>query len=168
MTNIIETRSCGSCNSTGKAYGARKCELCSGTGRVVEPNYPAILALITTGRGASKGKRRIYSSFPSKLLRTRFSDPLHGAAYYVWRMARFSGGIDVTMPFTAIIVLRGHPWMKELNAFADAIAGKSFGTDMAGALRWASALGYDTSKALATEPNLPPTAYPCGPEKMKG
>jgi hypothetical protein len=162
----VEKRDCGACETTGKKYG-RVCDICGGAGRVAEPDYSAIIALITTARGANNGKRRVYSSYPKALMQTRFTNPIHGAAYYVWRMARFAGGVDVTMPFTATIVLRGHPWQRELDAFADEFAKRAYGTDRAGALRWAGAFGHDVTEALQ-DPALPPTAFPGGPEKMKG
>lgn len=54
-------------------------------------------------------------------------------AYYVWRMARFNGGIDMTMPMSADLVVRGDPFRAKLDALADAVAKRAFGLDMSAA-----------------------------------
>jgi hypothetical protein len=98
-----------------------------------------------------------------KGLRLRSAKPDQGTilgrrAAYVWRWARFHGGADVTMPCT--VDNAGDPWGKDLDVIADRVARHVFGTDMAAAHRWGTALGL-TSSAPA---GLPASAYAGGPE----
>jgi hypothetical protein len=83
---------------------------------------------------------------------------LDNRAYYVWRMARFSGGADVTMPVLASIRVGGDPERDNLDVMADRAAERYFGTCLAGAHRWSSAL-----RGTAAPDGLPPSAYPGGP-----
>jgi hypothetical protein len=138
----------------GKTYPETrtKCASCFGAGKFGEPNFKDILDLILAKQGKNKGK-----------LRT--SRPAHAPtilacrAYYVWRMARFHGGADVTMPITASFFVRGDPYYEMLDAMADAVACASFGTDLAAAHRWGRALG----KIPSDLPGLPASAYEGGP-----
>lgn len=125
-----------------------KCYDCDGTGFFHPIDVPAIMAAI-------KGRKGLRSSRPSR-------DKGH-RAYYVWRMARFHGGVDVTMPFMASLDCGNDPFRAELDAIADHVAKAVFGTDLAAAYRWGSALGMIDKPAPA---GLPLTAYPNGPEKM--
>lgn len=68
-------------------------------------------------------------------------------AYYVWRMARFHGGADITMPpIMAMLFVDSRHYsqgdISELDRFADTLAEETFGTSMAVALRWGRALGF--------------------------
>jgi hypothetical protein len=67
-------------------------------------------------------------------------------AYYVWRLARFHGGKDITMPMTATLLCNarkeGEANMKALDQVADVVAKDAFGTNMHAAQRWGSVLGY--------------------------
>jgi hypothetical protein len=78
-----------------------------------------------------KGKKQIRSSKPKGDDRT----------YFVWRLARFHGGIDVTLPITATTYLRYDPYEKILDEFASVMAMSFFGSDLKGAIRWGKALG---------------------------
>lgn len=124
--------------SPGKVY---RCLSCDGTGSFAPPDSAAIDALILSTKGKNKGKLR--SSFSSYA--PEGSDAkaiaLHRRAYYVWRMARFHGGEDTTMPFTATLTLRNDPYQSELDALADAHAKASFGSDLKAAATWGRALG---------------------------
>jgi len=91
--------------------------------------------------------------------------PEGSRAYYVWRMARFHGGADVTMPVVASVLRGNDPFVKELDALAELVAKKVFGTDMAAALRWGSALGF-LNQAIPA--GLPGSAYPNGPVVLDG
>ena len=148
-----DPRPCTRCQGSGLREDGTRCWTCKGSKTYPEPDLDAILALVTT-----KGKvKRFRKSWPDTS--GRFGDLTTGRAYYCWRMARFHGGVDVTMPFTANLVVRGDPWVKELDLIAERIASHAFGTDMAGAYRWAQALGY----ADSAPDGLPATAYPGGP-----
>lgn len=85
-------------------------------------------------------------------------------AYYVWRMAKFNGGQDMTMPMTAMSVMRhDRAMMHHLDEIADAVARACFKTDMAAAYRWGRALGLTN----AQPPNdMPVTAYEGGPDSI--
>ncbi len=95
----------------------------------------AIRDIILSKRGKNKGKLK--SAFPSP---HSTDSELSKRAYYVWRLARFHGGIDTTLPIMAEILIRKDPEKDELNKFADIIAIESFGTDKAAALKWANIL----------------------------
>jgi hypothetical protein len=62
-------------------------------------------------------------------------------AYYVWRMARFHGGVDTTIPFTASVRTHADPWVAELDAMADKVAEDQFGSNLQAAARWGRAFG---------------------------
>ena len=148
----MEQRDCLRCKGTGttfskgftygdKTYPDRTetCTRCKGEKVYQEPNLSTIMEQITTERGAPKGSRKFRAAFPSNL--KHWSDRDAARAYYVWRLARFHGGKDMTMPMTAETVIGGDPFHKELETMADAVAKIYFGTDMAAARRWGRAFG---------------------------
>lgn len=150
-------RVCTACNGEGKkqdGWGTkeiRNCYNCEGRCQFYAPDLEVILKAI-------KGRKGLRSSRPSRELGAR--------AYYVWRMARFHGGVDVTMPVMADMELGRDPFRPELDSIADAVAKKAFGTDMAAACRWGPLLG-GISESQAAEyiekHNLPMTSDKCGP-----
>lgn len=125
-----------------------KCRDCEGTGMQPRPDFRAIVKACIATRGKNKGTLR--ASAPGKG---------HGREYYVWRMARFHGGKDVTMPMVASICAHDDAWLPELDALADWLAIKTCGTDRAAAYRWGNALGFAPPPPLG----LPETAYEGGP-----
>ncbi len=138
----------------GKHYPRHEsqCNACWGEKQFSEPNYKEILDLILSTKGKNKNKLRS----------TRPADNhniISDRAYYVWRMARFHGGADVTMPMSASLGVRGDPYRDILDKMADAVAKTSFGTNLAAAHRWGHALGY-LDREL---PGLPDNAYSGGP-----
>lgn len=152
---------CLTCKGTMKVASWRgegtqePCRTCSGTGSFEEPDYRTLLASLFTRRGGG-GTWRFRASFPSA---NRFTDLAVGRSYYLWRMIRFHGGVDVTLPMTAAMVTRGDPWVTELDAVARGAAERIFGTCAAGTTRWQTALG-----CLDRAPEgLPATAYTGGP-----
>jgi hypothetical protein len=116
------------------------CYSCGGIGHFEPVDVRAILAEIRGRKG----------------LRTKRPDG--NRAYYVWRMARFHGGEDVTMPIFATSGCRNDPFLKELDELVDAVARDVFGTNLAAAHRWSGLLG----EPLGIQ-GLPETAYPGGP-----
>lgn len=62
-------------------------------------------------------------------------------AYYVWRLARFHGGVDLTLPMTADVLCRNDPWVQELDQMAGIVARKEFGSEHASEYRWGQMLG---------------------------
>ena len=66
------------------------------------------------------------------------------------------------MPVVAGMVANYEPYIKELDALADHVAKACFGTNMAAAYRWRSALGYEEKVPAG----LPATAYEGGPVVM--
>lgn len=111
----------------GERYTAPEttCHYCNGSGQFPALDIAGIADEI-------KGRKGLRSTRPKS---TR--------AYYVWRMARFHGGADVTMPVCATMDIAGDPFTKELDILADAVARKVHGSDMRAALRWGRALGHD-------------------------
>lgn len=120
----------------------RPCLSCNGRG-----NFPALdcdaIAKAIKGRD------------PRKLCSKR---PVDARAYYVWRMARFHGGADVTMPMGASMDVRNDPFRVELDTMADTVARMVFKTDLAGAHRWGRVLGMIDRDM----PGLPDSAYSGG------
>lgn len=127
----------------GRHYPERTspCVWCDGRGRFMRPDLNTILEAIK-GRKGLRSKR-----------------PAARRDYYVWRMARFHGGADVTMPVCASMDVNGDPFVPLLDVIADAVAKHVFGTDLAAAHRWGRALGHLDQDL----PGLPASAYACGP-----
>lgn len=141
---------------SGKVYPDRDdpCHSCNGAG-----NFPAVdVETIGSLIQSTKGKKGFRKSWPAKMNPWRTKDITVRRAYYVWRNARFHGGVDVTMPVTAIDTSSGDPHIRFLDALADFVAKKVFKTNMAAAYRWRAALGYSN----AIPAGLPSTAYPGG------
>lgn len=146
-----ESLNCGKCegkgktnpwtSSSGKQYPARPCPFCDGSGKFAKPDVGQIVAAI-------KGRKGLRSKRPDD-----------SRAYYVWRMARFHGGVDVTLPMTATLEVAGDPYLPILDIISDKVAIQVYGTDRAGARRWAGALG----RQLPPDNSLPATAQPGGP-----
>jgi hypothetical protein len=152
----VQTRNCTSCKDRpGLSYPLagfpdRPCSSCKGQVAIPEPDMHAIITAIK-GRKGLRSKAPSYCGKDYTLANVR--------AYYVWRLARFHGGEDVTMPIVATTLASGDPWIKELDALADAVAKRAFRTNMAAVYRWRGALGYSG----AAPEGLPASAYPGGP-----
>lgn len=155
LTAGKESRNCSGCKGSGVSdfvfEGKRsKCCYCHGEPVFYAPDFKALVAVITTKEGKLK---------TSKPVEWQFQFKSSSRAYYLWRIARFHGGVDVTMPMNAEFVIQGDPFYNELEQAAQYIAKKLLGTDMAAAYRWANALGHSVNV-----PNgMPETAYSCGP-----
>lgn len=159
-------RACLTCKGTGSTHSkwakengyegpeGKPCFACSGKGTFEGFDVKTLVDIVLTTKGKTRTFRK---SFPSKL--KRFKDLNAGRAYYVWRLARFHGGADVTMPMTAGLVTHGDPFKKELDLLADEVAEMAFGTKMAAAVRWGQALGY----IQEAPKGLPASAYSNGP-----
>lgn len=113
----------------GKENELRECYNCKGVGTFDRPDFDAIFDRIVTTR---KGKRSIRSTKPKDA---------DDRTYYVWRLARFHGGIDVTLPVMATMGLNGDPYESALDEFASVMAKQFYGSDIVGAMRWRTALG---------------------------
>lgn len=167
-----DTRVCNDCKGQGEhvhagftslegqRYPERRyaCHTCDGARVLGKPDLEGIFAAVTTARGASKGKRKFRSS-PPEAWRQSNRGIENRRAYFVWRLARFHGGADVTLPMTADTFLGGDPYKPELDAYASVLAGAVFGYSKAGARRWARALGRD----VPHEAGEPDSALSCGP-----
>lgn len=169
--SVTESKECTSCKGTGiyvsKGFTAqdgtvyptteRTCSSCDGSKTWPAPNYSNILDMLVSKKGKNKGSLR--ASPPTDPYRNKDKDARR--AYYVWRLARFHGGKDVTTPMTASMFSTGDPFLVELDALSDAVAKRAFGTDLAAAYRWGIALGHiDWTKAPG---GLPASAYSGGP-----
>lgn len=170
MTVDFKTpRPCGRCKGEGVTHSTWQkennlegaegtvCSSCKGAGE-----YPGVdLDKLVAGLFTTRGGKRFRASFNS---RPAFGNVHVARVYYVWRMARFHGGADVTMPVTADLVVRSDPFKKDLDAIADEIAKRVFGTDLAAAYRWSNALGGD----VKVPDGLPSSAYSGGPVVTSG
>jgi hypothetical protein len=147
----------------GRVYPDRNnpCTCCGGTGQFPGLDVPGIIEMISAGKG---DKKRFRAAWPSKF--SPWKNAAAKRAYYVWRLARFHGGADVTMPFTASFAVDGDPHRDALDRMADAVAKKVFGTDMAAAHRWGNLLGF--APKGVTPPNLPASAHEGGPVVTSG
>ena len=136
----------------------RQCYCCEGRKTFDAPNVAAICDAVLTNATKAGKARRFRASLPSPYARGSGSKHDTARVYYVWSMARFHGGADVTMPMTASMAIAGDPFRAELNFIAENVAKRAFGTDLAGTVRWSGLLG----KALDV-PGLPASAYQGGP-----
>lgn len=151
-TQLSETtRVCKRCQGEGRTHSkwakengyegpeGKECPHCKGTG-IFPGFHPLDILSDCLTRPDRNGKRRMYKSFPHKKLLPY--ETLRGArAYYVWRIARFHGGIDPKTPVVAEQLCQHDPFRDELENLASYLAEQVFGTSRAGALRWARAMG---------------------------
>lgn len=164
--DVTTARACERCKGEGRTHSqwakdngfegpeGRHCNSCNGKGSFDGLDIKALVDSVFTTKG---GKKSFRKSFPSKL--NRYQDKFAARSYYIWRLARFHGGADVTMPVTADMVTGGDPFKKELNLVAEYVARAVFGTDEAAVTRWGLALGLINEAPKG----LPATAYECGP-----
>lgn len=117
---------------SGSIYTCRSCN----EGYFSPPDREKILSRIVAKQGKNKGNIRAAMTSC-----TAASSIDEARAYYVWRLARFHGGKDTTMPVAADMCVRGDPYKGELDKLADEVAKEHFGTDKAAALMWGRALG---------------------------
>jgi hypothetical protein len=100
----------------------KKCFDCSGSGTFSAPVLEEIVALI-------KGRKGLRSKRPDDR-----------RAYYVWRLARFHGGVDVTLPVMAEMDSSSDPYKELLDIWGQAIAQTVYGSGTAGTERWHRAI----------------------------
>jgi hypothetical protein len=110
------------------------CYGCDGTGEFPAVDIDKLRETILATKGKNKGKLRASMASPTSGMEAK-------RAYYVWRLARFHGGADMTMPVMADLLIRHDPFKPLLDAIADAVAKITFKTDLAAAYRWGRALG---------------------------
>jgi hypothetical protein len=112
------------------------CVWCKSRGTFPALDEPAMLAILdacTVSKGKTKG-------------RIKASRPKHGItveakrAYYVWRLARFHGGVDCTLPMMADLDVRGDGERPKLEALSRLLAAKAFGSADIGTDRWRQAI----------------------------
>lgn len=163
MDNNETTRPCKRCNGTGSVDDilnpgtVRRCPSCEGSGHFSEPDYAKILSACLATRGKNKGSLRTAKPVAD-------GNCINGnRAYYVWRMARFDTGADVTMPVMAGVAIHNDPWEPELMRLAEMLAARITGRNYsAGALRWGRALGRE----IPEQPGEPWSAQTGGPTIM--
>ena len=149
---------CSDCAGRGRRISwtkkTKQCWNCDGVGYfpTLESQFDDILKMLIIGK---KKKRFRASAIPFE----KRNNVLGRRAYYIWRLTRYHGGQDVTMPIGAITFLGNDPERAKLDKIADMFAKKVYGTDLAAAYRWKNALGGE----VKTPDNLPPSAYSGGP-----
>ena len=149
-----EKRTCKTCKGTGLSSFVfegkqSECHSCHGEPDYFFPDFETLVNKIMGNKGLKSAKPVKYD----------FKFKSSARAYYLWRIARFHGGIDVTMPMSATLAINGDPFYNELEQAADYIAKKVCGTNMAAAYRWMNALGG----SVKVPDNQPSTAFSCGP-----
>jgi hypothetical protein len=133
---------------TGVDIPARPCIACDGLQTFNAPDVSYLLGLIKGRKAGTLRSRR----------------PENPRAYYIWRFARFHGGQDVTLPMQASFEVMGDPFIPLLDAIAKKVAQHVYGTEMAGSLRWAHAMGHEVSdRYLDGSEIVPASAMPGGP-----
>lgn len=145
ITPVGGSLDCPKCKGTGTTTleaisppRVVKCLDCNGPGHFDAPPWADIAPKLFTKRGDKIALRKS----PPNSTADRRSTHTEARRYYVWRMARFNGGIDMHMPMEANWVAGGDPWMPVLDLYADAIALVCYGSHSRGAERWAAALGH--------------------------
>lgn len=138
-----DTETCENCEGTGQVYRyeweteKRECLDCLelvdyGLGEFlpVDSHYKEmILNKIISTRGKNKGTLRAS--------RPKCEQTILGRrAYYVWRLARFHGGLDMCMPMMAEIENGDDPFLDSLTLLSEQVARDYLGTDLAAAARW--------------------------------
>lgn len=142
------SRMCQRCNGTGETRdilnkdAMRQCRRCAGGKLFPAINLRDVMDRILAKQGKNKGKLRasMVSPFPGTLEEQR--------AYFVWRLARFHGGRDMTMPIMAETSVDGDPFHKELDQIASVVARIFFRTDRAALMMWGKAFGLPVETAL--------------------
>jgi hypothetical protein len=140
MNNTNEIRNCPRCKGAGEVEdhfkgGMRECLNCKGARTYTGFDVTALVSAICATKGKNKGKIR------ASMTSTFSGDQNARRAYYVWRLARFHGGADVTQPMMADLALGSDPFKPELDQLADIVAKEQFGSNMRAALVWGRALG---------------------------
>ena len=121
--NTTETIQCTKCNGTGeeireymKDGKMYPCTRCYGKGEFSFPDTKQLVDLI---KGRKKGTLR--SARPT-LKACGDDEQLAWRSYYVWRLARYHAGIDVSMPVNACCMIHGDPHKEVLDFIAEKIA----------------------------------------------
>lgn len=132
-------------STDGTHYPRREkpCIWCDGVGHFTKPD---LVELVKAIKGRKPGT-----------LRSRRPDDTR--AYFIWRMARFHTGKDVTLPMTAQMDIAADPYRDLLEFWAEKVAEKLTGHKSAGRARWQAAM-YGTAPQ---ERYMPESAYPGGP-----
>lgn len=125
---------CMRCKGSGKSsFKDNPCPFCNGRGDFPEVKINEIVGTVyNLGHRRAHGKLKV--AFPATLRRNL--GLIGQRSYYVWRLARFHGGVDVRMPITAEILCDGDPYREELHSIAENIAKLEFGTDMGAVEAW--------------------------------
>ena len=126
----------GEVDSLGKI---RKCFPCGGVGTFprVADQMPDIMVMLAGRKGLRKSRPKYAPEGANQE-----TEILHRRAYYVWRMARFHGGVDMRMPIMASMDVGGDPEIKALDELADTVAKYNFGSNMRAAQTWGRAMGF--------------------------
>lgn len=142
--DIPESAPCETCEGTGvNKWVSQPCYSCDGAKTFAKPDLIGLLNPILS----KKSRTGLMSKRPKD-----------DRQAWLWRMIRFHTGADVTMPWT--FTLRGDPYASYIDDFAIVVARKLTGHASAGGARWSGLL---SNSPLPTTPDMPMTAFACGP-----
>jgi hypothetical protein len=137
---------CVTCKGTGKVESTfqnikewNTCHACWGLGEfrhAGETELDRILLLIVSQQGKTKGLLKTSWAWKGEPKETTHDRVTFNRAYYVWRWARFHGGVDVTMPFTAGWRCGSDPYKETIDRWSKTVARVALGTDKVGTKRW--------------------------------
>ena len=131
---------CPECRATGTAWGGKTCPTCEGRLMV----HISSIAIERALKG--RGDKPLRSTKPD------IRKAPYGATF-VWRIARFLGGADPSMPVTCYFDIGCHGIQTDekkrvedvLWQIAEVLAERAFGTSSAGCERWLPLLGWNTT-----------------------
>lgn len=131
-TGVFRNRKCAACSGSGKNSIDVTCLSCQGNGKLSVPTKDWVFSQLVKADGS------VRSSAPAD------KTDVDKCVKYVWRIARFHGGVDTHMPVMADLL--ASCFCKEtvsmLDEWASCLAKEKFGTDLAAAFIWGKVMGY--------------------------
>lgn len=125
-----------------------RCRGCDGHRQWLVPDYAEIVRGCLASRGVKQGewRKNTWREYHIPDWHVRVTDK---RIRYVWRLGRWHGGVDTSLPYLEMTILEGDPWLPELDAVAEIAAHAHLGTSLEGLRVWNEELfGEDSDKIL--------------------